>query len=89
MRQLEAPVSNAASELPVTTVGQVTDKYGGLLAAGTSYGLVTVGGQALPVAEARKLATLITEACDAAEEWQAVLAACQAAHEATGKEAPH
>ena len=67
-----------AGEHPVTTVGRVTDKYGGLLAAGTSYGLVTIGMRPLPVAEGRKLAALITQACDAAEEWQALQQARQA-----------
>ena len=67
---------------PVTTAGYVSDKYVGLLAAGTSYGLVTVGNQPLPVAEARKLASFITEACDAAEAWTSDLAAAQAEHEA-------
>lgn len=68
-------------DLPVTTTGYVADKYGGLLAAGTSYGFVTVGNQPLPVAEARKLAALIAGACDAAEAWQAAIAGAQAAHE--------
>jgi hypothetical protein len=67
---------------PVTTTGYVNDKYGGLLAVGTSYGLVTVGNQPLPVAEARKLTAFIAEACDAAEAWTSDLAAAQAAHEA-------
>ncbi len=70
------------TEHPVTTIGRVTDKYGGLLAAGTSYGLVTVGLQPFPVAEGRKLAALITQACDAAEGWQALQEARQAEHDA-------
>lgn len=69
-------------DLPVTTSGYIHDKYGGMLAAGTSYGFVTVGGQPLPVAEARKLAVFIAGACDAAEEWTSALAAAQVAHEA-------
>ena len=67
---------------PVTTTGTVTDKYGGLLAAGTSYGMVTAGQQPLPIAEGRKLATLITRACDDAEEWRAALDAAQTEHDA-------
>lgn len=67
---------------PTTTTGRVTDKYGGLLAAGTSYGMVTVGLQPLPVAEARKLTALISQACDDAEAWQASVDAAQAGHDA-------
>lgn len=70
------------SELPVTTAGRVTDKYGGLLATGTSYGWVTVGGQPLPVTEGRKHAAQVLLACDEAEAWQALRAARQAAHDA-------
>lgn len=68
---------------PTTTTGRVTDKYGGMLAAGTSYGMVTVGQQPLPVAQARKLAALISQACDDAEAWQASVDTAQADHDAS------
>jgi NTP pyrophosphatase (non-canonical NTP hydrolase) len=71
-----------ASEHPVVTIDQVTDKYGGLLAVGRSYEYVTVGGQAIPIEEARKLPALISQACDDAEGWKATQAERQTAHEA-------
>jgi hypothetical protein len=67
--------------LPVTTVGRRIDKYGGFLAVGTSYGFVTIGGQAMPLSEARELIPLVTKACADAESWQAGIAAAQREHE--------
>lgn len=60
-----------ADERPVAAVDQVKDKYGGILTVGTSHGYVTVGGQAIPVEEARRLPAIISQACNDAEAWQA------------------
>jgi hypothetical protein len=71
-----------ASEHPVVTIDQVTDKYGGRLPVGRSYEYVTIGGVAVPVDEARKLPALISQACDDAEAWRAAQAQGPAAGEA-------
>jgi hypothetical protein len=71
-----------ASEHPVITIDRGKDKYSGLLAVGRSYEYVTIGGQAIPIEEARKLPAMISQACDDAQEWQALQAERQAAHDA-------
>jgi hypothetical protein len=71
-----------ASEHPVITIDRVTDKYGGLLAVGRSYEYVAIGGQAIPIEEARKLPAMISQACDDAQEWQATQDRRQAEHDA-------
>src|ERR1019366_5753550 len=53
-----------ASEHPVITIDRGKDKYSGLLAVGRSYEYVTIGGQAIPIEEARKLPAMISQACD-------------------------
>ena len=71
-----------ASEHPVITIDRGKDKYSGLLAVGRSYEYVTIGGQAIPIEEARKLPAMISQACDDAQEWRALQAERQAAHDA-------
>ena len=62
------------AKAPVITIDRVTDKYGGRLAVGRSYEYVTIGGQAISVEEARKLPAMISQACDDAQQWQALQA---------------
>lgn len=83
MTTSRAAPGETADEFTARCFGdRVMDKYGGLLAVGTSYKYVTTGGQAIPIEEARKLPAMISQACDDAREWEALQAERQAAHDA-------